>query len=374
MRVAVVEPYAGGSHLAWAEGYRDNSSHEVVVMGHDARFWKWRMHGSYVTLAEDFVTAVGEGGPFDVIVASDMLHLPAFLGTVGEALRGARVALYMHENQLTYPWSPRDSADEAYAMINWGSMAVADVVLFNSQFHLDVWFEHLPGLLKRFPDYRHSHLVSTVRAKSEVLTVGVDLGRIDSPPGDSGPPADPGGPSYEAGGPLILWNQRWDHDKGPGPFAAAMRRLAVDHDFRVALAGEKIGELEEFTALRRDLGDRVVQFGTALPSVYPSLLRSSDLVVSTARQEFFGVAVTEAVYAGAFPLLPKRLVYPERIPVEFHEACLYGDDELAERLAWALTHESTRREIVRGIRPVMAASDWSRVGPLYDNRLSRLSR
>jgi hypothetical protein len=362
MRIALIEPYFGGSHRAWAEGYRDRSSHEVVLFTHEARFWKWRMHGSYLTLAGEFVGHVSEHGPFDLILASDMVHLPAFLGAIGEARGGAAVALYMHENQLSYPLSPRDNPDEAYAMINWGSMVVADAVFFNSRFHHETWFDGVAGLLKRFPDYRHSTLVPDVRAKSSVLRVGVDLGRLEDAAG------------ADSGRPLILWNQRWDFDKGPGPFADAMIELATTHDFAIALAGEQIGELPDFTRLQAELPDRMRHIGHAPVEEYVQLLCAADIVVSTATQEFFGIAITEAVYAGAFPVLPDRLVYPERIPPEYHGACLYPDGGLTEHLRWALDNSAERARIAAELRPVMAAFDWTRIAPEYDARFESCVR
>jgi len=359
MRIAIIEPYYGGSHQAWADGYRAHSAHEVKLFTHEARFWKWRMHGSYVTLAEEFVVDVGRHGPFDLVLASDMLHLPAFLGSIGGARGEAAVVLYMHENQLAYPLSPRDSVDEAYAMINWASMTVADVVLFNSQFHHDIWFEQIPGLLHRFPDYKHSDLLPAVEAKAEVLGVGVDLKRLDG--------AEP----VITPAPLILWNQRWDFDKGPDRFADAMIALARSHDFVIALAGEEIGEIPAFTGLQEVLAARLFHVGYASDDEYRRLLAGSDVVVSTATQEFFGIAISEAIYAGAFPILPNALVYPDRIPGEYHGDCLYGDDdELGERLAWALEHPADAAAIVAALRPAMAESDWGAMGPRYDEMLA----
>jgi glycosyltransferase involved in cell wall biosynthesis len=354
MRIAMIEPYFGGSHQAWAEGYRDHSAHDVVLFTHDARFWKWRMHGSYLTLAGKFVGHLESQGRFDLILASDMVHLPAFLGAIGPARRDAAVALYMHENQLSYPLSPRDGVDEAYAMINWGSMNVADAVFFNSRFHHRAWFDGVAGLLKRFPDYRHSELIPDVHARSSVLPVGVDLERLGA------------ARSARTDRPLILWNQRWDFDKGPAPFAAAMIDLAATHDFAIALAGEQIGELPDFTHLQAELPDRIVHVGHAPDPEYIQLLEAADIVVSTATQEFFGIAITEAVFAGAFPLLPNRLVYPERIPIEHHKECLYEVGELASRLRWALDHPAERTAVVADLRPVMGAFDWKRVAPTYD--------
>ncbi len=312
------------------------------------------MHGSYLTLAGEFATHVESHGPFDLILASDMVHLAAFLGAVGRARADAAVVLYMHENQLSYPISPRDNVDEAYAMINWGSMHVADAVFFNSRFHYDAWFDGVGALLKRFPDYRHSALLPAVREKSSILPVGVDLARLE------------GVRSSKADRPLILWNQRWDFDKGPAPFADAMIDLAATHDFDIALAGEQIGELPDFTRLQDALPERMLHVGHAPDADYIRLLASADIVVSTATQEFFGIAITEAIYSGAFPVLPDRLVYPERIPLAHHAACLYSEGELVDRLRWALDNPAERAAVVAELRPVMAAFDWSQVAPAYD--------
>ena len=52
MDVLLIEPYFGGSHRAWAEGYVSHSSHAVELLTLPARFWKWRMQGGAATLAE----------------------------------------------------------------------------------------------------------------------------------------------------------------------------------------------------------------------------------------------------------------------------------------------------------------------------------
>jgi hypothetical protein len=126
MRVALVDPYLGGSHLAWAEGYARHSCHDVVVLGLPASFWKWRMQGGHVTLAGRIDEAVAAGGLFDVVLATSTTNLPAVLGQARRTLGAVPAVLYMHENQLTYPVSPLDREDLTYAMINWSSMTAAD--------------------------------------------------------------------------------------------------------------------------------------------------------------------------------------------------------------------------------------------------------
>jgi hypothetical protein len=105
--------------------------------------------------------------------------------------------------------------------------------------------------------------------------------------------------------------------------------------FRLAVAGENFRNApSEFETARR-LAEHVVHWGY-LPTRadYVALLSQADLVISTAEHEFFGISVLEAICAGAFPLLPNRLSYPELIPAELHPACLYADeDDLAQEHA-----------------------------------------
>ena len=365
LQVLLVEPYFSGSHRAWAEGYAASSAHDIRLVTMPASFWKWRMAGGFVTLADAVDRSVAERGPIDVVLASSMTNLPALLGSARRHLAGVPAALYMHENQLTYPLSPLDREDLTYAMINWTSMTVADAVFFNSAFHRSVWFDALPSFIGRFPDARHTDQVEPVTARSSVLPVGVDLRRFDAVP------------QTRSEVPLILWNQRWEHDKGPEDFAAAILELAErGHSFEVALAGERFAEHpKEFIALMERLGDRVVQAGFADETRYRQLLRSADVVVSTAHQEFFGIAITEAVYAGAMPVLPNRLVYPERIPDEFHDRCLYDSRVgLVDRLEWTMTNRDAAAAVGAALHDTMAAYDWSLVAPGYDAALLDLVR
>ena len=57
------------------------------------------------------------------------------------------------------------------------------------------------------------------------------------------------------------------------------------------------------------------------------------MVVSTAVHEFFGIGVIEATSAGAVPLLPDRLAYPELLKTMGLEGDDYLYDGSAEHLA-----------------------------------------
>lgn len=153
MKICLVEPFHTGSHAAWAEEFARFSRHEVELLTLSGRHWKWRMHGGAVTLARHFLASQCKP---DLLLASDMLDLTTFLALTREQSAGIPTALYFHENQLSYPWSP-NGANPAqqrahYAFINYTSALAADAVIFNSHYHRDVFLEQLPDFLKGFPD------------------------------------------------------------------------------------------------------------------------------------------------------------------------------------------------------------------------------
>ena len=80
MRVLLVEPWLTGSHQSWAEGYAARSAHDVHVVAHEGAYWRWRLRGGAVTLAEEAARVVAEHGRPDVVLASSMLDVPAFIG------------------------------------------------------------------------------------------------------------------------------------------------------------------------------------------------------------------------------------------------------------------------------------------------------
>lgn len=367
-KVIVCEPYFTGSHQAWAEGLATHSRHDVRLVTHDGGFWKWRMQGAALTLAADIRRLVGEWGRPDVLLASDMVHLPALLGLARDVLAGTAVAVYFHENQLTYPMPDGATADETYAMTNWLSMAAADCVVFNSEHHRTDVLAALPRLLRRFPDHRHTALVAEVAERMVVLPVGVDVDRFAGTADGDRAPSD-------SDRPVVLWNHRWEYDKDPAAFFGALEVLAAEGvDFGLIVAGDSYQTVPpEFEAARRTFADRIVSFGTAAPEDYPGLLRRADVVVSTARHEFFGVAVVEAIAAGALPVLPDRLSYSELVPAPAESYLYDSPADLVDRLRWALTDAAGRRAAAAVARKHVQQFAWPQVAPRYDELVAAMS-
>ena len=74
--------------------------------------------------------------------------------------------------------------------------------------------------------------------------------------------------------------------------------------------------------------------------------------------------------AGAFPILPNRLVYPERVPDDLADRMLYRSDANAvDMLVSVLQTVSETREVGAAMRAQVDRYDWSVVAPAYDDWL-----
>jgi glycosyltransferase involved in cell wall biosynthesis len=364
--VVVVEPWRAGSHAAWVDGVVAASRHRVRVVDHPAGPWRWRLRGAALTLADQLAADVARHGPPDALVVSGgLVDVAALLGAARRAVGAAAVVVYLHETQLVVPPGPHDRPDAGLALVGWTSAAVADRVVFNSRFHHDAFWAALAELLDRLAhDRPHQHLVPDVRRRSTVVPVGIEAHRLVD-----APRLDDGGP------PLVVWNHRWDHDKDPGALFDALVRLAAEGvAFRLAVTGEnRRPDPREVRAGLARLGGRVVHVGHLPRPDYEALLRRADVVVSTARHELFGVAVAEAVAAGAVPVLPRRQAYPDLIPARWHDAVLHDDvpthqpGGLVDALRRALVDLPAARAAVAGLRDAMRRYDHSEVVPRLDD-------
>lgn len=358
--VLFIEPYFGGSHRAFAEGYRRHSRHSIDLLTMPAHKWKWRMRGGAMYLADRLPVTKP-----DVLMVSDFLDLATLKALRPEYTAGIPCVAYFHENQLTYPVRDESERDFQFGLTNMTTCLSADRVLFNSRYHMESFLRAGDDLLNKMPDCVPERVPERIRARSQVTPVGVDLEAIDNIRPDAA----------ERTGPItILWNHRWEFDKAPETFFRVIERLDnVGLDFELAVAGESFRRVPAvFEWAGKCFADRLIVFGT-VPSRedYLQLLLESDVVVSTAIHEFFGIAVVEAVYAGCVPLLPNRLSYPEVIPEEAHNRCLYEEeDEMFRQLRdWVQAPERVRRVDLSG---AMERFKWKRVAPDLDATLDAL--
>ena len=77
----------------------------------------------------------------------------------------------------------------------------------------------------------------------------------------------------------------------------------------------------------------------------------------------------EAIYCGAWPILPNRLTYPELIPLMHHPDNLYNDpNELYEKVICALKNYKKVRE--NRLDTLAQQYNWETMAPIYDRELN----
>lgn len=348
MKILYIEPYLAGSHAAFTrtltEGLSDLRWTQLTLPG---RHWKWRMRGTAPWLALEHAETLAQ--PFDLLLASSYLALAELRGLVPE-LTQVPALLYFHENQLTYPvriQNTKRERDTHFGFTQLVSALAADGIAFNSEHNRSAFYTAARALLRKLPDAVPKGWVDRLEARSRVLHVPLELPERVLVP-DAPDPR----------GPVVLWNHRWEHDKNPEAFFAALFALEERGvPFRVIVCGQRFRKAPPiFAQARERLASRIEHWGYAKSrEAYYALLNRAHIAVSTANHEFFGISMLEATHFGAYPLVPDRLAYPELFPQDHR----YTDDaELVDRLtslaqrwcAGEVTLRADREAIVAPVR------------------------
>jgi glycosyltransferase involved in cell wall biosynthesis len=354
VRILALNPYGGGSHATVLDGWRRYSRHHITVLDLPGRHWKWRMRHSAWTLAEQ---AAALDDRFDLVWTTDMLDLAAWRGLAPAHLTALPSVCYFHENQLLYPDNRAGERDLHFAFTNLLGAAAADAVWFNSSWHRQALLDAWRTWIKRLPDYAPLSAVDRVADRSRVVSPGLDPLPTTATTNTTC---------------HLLWCARWEDDKGPARFTAAVENvLAQGHDLRLSfLGGHSADSDHPFARLRQHHPTRIAHWGYLTErSAYHDALAAADIVVSCAEHEFFGLAMLEACLAGCVPLAPNRLAYPETL-APFGPAALYADDELSTRLSALVEahrdgtlhcpeHNAARTQLRAHCWP-QRVSDWDR--------------
>ncbi|MBU0482239.1 MAG: DUF3524 domain-containing protein [Proteobacteria bacterium] len=336
-RILALEPYYGGSHKNFLDGLAAVWPGGFDLITLPARKWKWRMRLSAPWLAAELAGMLpGATSGYSCLLCSTFVDVATFKGLAPAWARELPVLTYFHENQFVYPVRVEDARDAHFALTNLTTALASDRLAFNSRYNYRTFLEGCTGLLKISSDMDLGDLPSLLDRKTSFINPGIDFTLADS--------LDREMP--EGKKPVVVWNHRWEHDKNPEEFFAAIDRLDQEGvDFHLIVLGESFRECPDvFTEARKRFALRILQFGYAgSREEYIGWLKKGDVVVSTAGHEFYGISIIEAVRAGCRPVLPNRLSYPELFPREFlyEEGGLFGKLKASLALG-ALSNASAR--------------------------------
>jgi glycosyltransferase involved in cell wall biosynthesis len=302
MRVLLLSAYHSASHAYWCDGLMA-AFPEIhwTLKTQPARHFSWRVEASGLLwgLSDD----ADFERHYDLIIAtslSDLARLRAFR----PHLAAIPTWLYFHENQFAHPRSESQSTDH---QIGWQFLSIqnalcADWISFNTEFNRSTFLAGARQLLRRFPEKLPGKPLNRMEQHSDVLPVPL-TDRM----------SDLATTSKEAD--LIVWNHRWEWDKQPERFLAALVRLRVAGiGFRLAMLGSGGGRQGDYDRERQALGDAVVYWGEASPEDYRQWMGRAGIGVSTAIHDFQGLAMLEMAQTGARVIVPRRLAYPECLP------------------------------------------------------------
>ena len=375
LRVLAIEPYYGGSHRRFLDDVIANSRHDWTLIHGKPIHWKWRMRSAPLELAQLARQRLVTMPSPDLVFCTDMLDLPQWQGL----LRDPRILLlptviYFHENQWTYPVSSQARTDAHYGYTNLLSAIAADVCWFNSQYHKNDFLTASEAFVRRMPDAASAHDFATLKAKCEVVAPGfsppLDRELFPTVPPKAAAPAD-------RHALRIGWVSRWEHDKRPDRFARLLELLskhAVDFDLvllgaRTETPGRSKPD-ESLQRIRRDYRRQIIHDGYATSrQEYWRQLSQLDVVISTADHEFFGIGICEAIWAGAVPILPDRLSYPELAI----EECLYDSLPDAALRIKSLTATHRRQELSARCRDRLERYRTEHVVEVIDKSFDRLA-
>lgn len=363
-RALLVSVYNAASHAQWARGLmRTLDEYDWRFVTLPARHFSWRIRGNALSLLDPGYSAEVDCDP-RFIVATSMLDLTTARALLPGFSR-VPVLLYCHENQFDYPHRGHDLNDVQLLTIK--SALAADRVVFNSEFNRMGFINGATTLLQKMPDAVPPDLLSGLAAKCSVLPV----------------PLDPDTASIacvrrRSDGPLrLVWNHRWEYDKGVDRLVAALHLLRAEGvAFELHVCGQQFRTRPAaFAELEQAFRAELRTFGyISSRAEYLALLARMDVVVSTALHEFQGLAVLEAMALGCVPAVPDRLAYREFVPPSMRYTSFIDDPARdSAALAALLTRYAQQRGAAEAFAPPSVHElSWSHMAPRYRQCIAAL--
>ena len=300
MRILLLSAYDAASHRYWRSGLLNYfTEYQWVELTLPPRYFNWRIRGNSLIWAFSQSDILHDN--YDLIISTSMVDLSSLRGMIPKIAKIPTI-LYFHENQFIYPQSVAAEARLEPKIVSIYSAICANVILFNSEHNRSSFLAGAEALLRKMPDYVPPGVVESLTAKSELLAVPIVSSScsFDKKPEFS-----------------VVWNHRWEYDKGPDRLKALIEKMPTDFKGLFHIVGQQFRQVPPcFSEIKSILFERgwLGHWGYIEKcNHYHELLAASHVVCSTSLHDFQGISILEAMQLGALPLVPDRLAYPEFI-------------------------------------------------------------
>jgi len=356
LSILALSAYHGGPRQTFLEGLLAHSRHRYTVLTLPPRTWHWRLKGSALHFAAE--TARLKRRQFDLILTDDLVDAARLRALLPADLRATPIVQYLHADALSLDLktNPRD---EPLALAQFFSILAAERALVASDFHRRELLADAKRLIATFPDAAPVDLLDRLEARVAVLPPAIDVEAIRSAPPRPKPP----------GAPVILWNHPWIDEQNPAAFFETLAHLEQEGaEFRLIIVGAAARKYPEpFNDARRRFARRLLRFGY-LPGrdQYLAAIRAADIVVSTARREWFPLGVVEAAIAGAWPLVGCDLANPEVFADALSAHGYRNPVDLRRKLARLLSQADLRTAALATGTVLAQRYGWHAATPRFD--------
>ena len=307
-RILLLSAYDARSHQYWHQSLVSQlPQHDWQVLTLKDRFFAWRMGANALNFSAQFDQALRAS--YDLVVATSMTDLSTLRGLYPN-LADIPNTLYFHENQFAYPINDRQHGLIEIQLRNIFAAMAADHLTFNSNYNRSTFFLFFETFCKKMPDGLPRDLVEKLSQKAAALAVPIaddcfSINRVRNKNPDSL---------------QVVWNHRWEHDKGPETLLELMRLCQASKTNMPTIKFHILGQKFRQTPAAMEIilqqhGAQCLNLGfIESRQQYINVLQSADLALSTAQHDFQGLAMLEAAACGCLPIAPNRLVYPELYP------------------------------------------------------------
>lgn len=306
MKILLLSAYHAQSHQSWCNSMMLMfPDYDWALLSLPARYFNWRVRGNALswsikqrkTLQQDY----------DLVLATSMVDCATLRGLV-PSLSSVPWVVYFHENQFAYPVESQYDHVEP-KMVSLYNALCAEKIIFNSDYNRETFMRGLGLFLKKMPDEVPENTLNLIEKKIEVLAVPINVSSRTAKKNNKVP--------------VLLWNHRWEYDKGPLQLLNVLTVLKErGFKFKLNLLGQKFRNTpNELAEVQNNFTNEIINKGyiESLQQYY-DVVKSSDFVLSTALHDFQGLSLLEAVALGCAPIVPNRLAYTDIFPEYYRYA------------------------------------------------------